>query len=101
MKRSNHLLKFEIRSTCLREAASAKAGEARNKSKCSKSKFSRPEVSELKFLISFGFRYSDFELPPDGPGEGGGDMLWIMYHPERGKIKLIAESSWPIVKSPE
>jgi hypothetical protein len=33
--------------------------------------------------------------------EGVVIVTWIMDHPKRGKIKLIADSSWRIVKSLE
>jgi hypothetical protein len=33
--------------------------------------------------------------------EGVVIMTWIMDHPGRGRSKLIADSSWLIVKSPE
>jgi hypothetical protein len=41
--------KIEIRSTCLREAASAKAGEIRNKHKCSKYKCPKHAALVLNF----------------------------------------------------
>jgi len=33
--------------------------------------------------------------------EGVVIVIWIMDHPAKGQIKLIADSSWRIVKSPE